>query len=118
MKVKIVFILAAIVLLHGIVQAKEWYSGGNLQRSKVSEFVAASPDNQLATCANWTARATDVAFLKQNGINSIRDGAEAVRQCIVKSAEDGAASNQDTVDLAIMCMTLLKHQYPWMLTGK
>lgn len=115
---KIVSLVIIAAFWCGIAIASEWYSGGKLHKSTIGEFVAATPENQLATCADWTASTTDRALLDKMGIDGIKDGAEALRLCILEGTKDAKVENQRTTDFAVMCMALLKEHYPWMLTSK
>lgn len=114
-----VCICGMVLLLAGEAIAREWYEGGTLPSATVEKFCAASPQNRLATAGDWVAGTTDSEQLRKVGFSALKDAADDVQECVVKGGE-GIAEVQQTkaLELGVMCMSMLKKTYPWMLTKK
>lgn len=106
-----------VLMLVGVVQAKEWYEGGTLHRATVGQYLQGPPDNVLATTADWVSATVAEAEIARLNMGIIKQASAAVALCVIQ-ATDGieAMYGQKASEIAVLCMSQLKGQYPWMLT--
>lgn len=119
MRIKIGIVFLAIFCCVATAKAEQWHKGGTLHKASVSQYLAGSERDQLATAFDWIAVAVSDAAAKGLSAETIHDGCVAVRECI-KTAASGieAVQNSLAAEIAIMCMAQVKNDYPWMLTKK
>jgi hypothetical protein len=81
----------------------EWYSGGTLHKSFISEWKTASDKNKLATCADF------VALVNKNmKISDLKYEAEQLRDCIDEATRGLESTNSMKVsDIASKCITIM-----------
>lgn len=114
---KIVLAVLAVISCIATAQAKEWYEGGTLHKATVKQFRDSEYENARATAAEWlVATVSDKEISKLNELNW-KHASENLVACIVK-ATDGveAVQNNAATDIALICMTQLKKDYPWIMT--
>ena len=78
-----------------------WYSGGTLHRSTISEWRLATPQNKLATSADFAAK-----ILEPTAIEQVREPAKLLVQCIDSAAQVAPASYQ-TSEVAVACIVVM-----------
>ena len=98
-------ILFSFVMLSTTAIAKEWYVGGTLGNASVSRWRAGSPENQLATAADWVTKVVVVS-----GLSDIKSKALAVRSCVNSATIDPTTHNQPASDFAVLCIVQLNYE--------
>ena len=86
-----------------------WYEGGTLHKSSVSNWRNASYDNKLATCGDWMATVNNKVSMEE-----LKDRAEKLLICIneaVAMDEYGQeiSGNLQSAFIATGCITLLRY---------
>lgn len=81
----------------------EWYVGGNLHKTSLSSWNVATKKNKLATCADYVANTKDY----KGDISQMKIDAIEVMKCIDETAKSPDLSNQQTNEIALMCIILL-----------
>jgi hypothetical protein len=98
-------------------QPKPWYSGGNLSNKTGTEWLAATPENRLATSADMYFSLNKPADMAE--FESARPNAANLETCITKTLtppddvpkEKWAVFQERPVaEMALSCMTLLKYR--------
>lgn len=114
---KVALALLAMICFIATAQAKSWYEGGTLHKATVKQFRAAEYENARATAAEWLAATiSDKEISKLNELNW-KHASENLVDCIVKATDDEeAVQNSAATDIALVCMTQLKKNYPWIMT--
>jgi len=82
MKLKIAITLLAVFFCCNWSQANEWYVGGTLHNATVKEFCDASPQNRLATAADWNEY--------DRRVNSLLSGLEKILSSIAEMRNKGS----------------------------
>ncbi len=83
----------------------EWYVGGNLHKSKIREWKAASERNKLATCADFVAN-----IKKDLPISELKTKAIEMKNCIDEATKGTSISDDEkTNEIAALCVILLKY---------
>ena len=81
----------------------EWYEGGTLHKSTLSEWRNASPQNRLATSADFTA-----AILKDTStFQEVVRQTPAMLNCINEVAKSPDVDRQYVSEIAALCAVLL-----------
>lgn len=88
-----------------------WYPGGTLHDVAISEWLAATPENQLATAADWALGFPSVqrALRASTEADAMFPYASALRSCVTQAAIDERADGHTprTSDVAAACAVLL-----------
>ena len=90
--------------------ARNWYEGGSLHQSAVSQWKKSSQTNKLATAADWVLAAPKVKALAQNSsnIDVIKPYAQELVACVDKATDDqGITDKSKTAEIAATCMILM-----------
>ena len=98
-------IFVSLVMLSTTAIAKEWYEGGTLHNATAGRWRAGSPENQLATAADWVTK-----IVKVSGLDDIKWKAIEVRSCVNLATVDSAMHNQNASDIAVLCIVQLKYE--------
>ena len=116
MKKFILFILVASMLC-GAAAAREWYEGGTLHRATVEQYLKGESADVLATTADWVCSTVSDSEIQKLTMDDVKAASGAVAMCII-TATEGITDmyGQKAGDMAILCMTQLKKDYPWLLT--
>lgn len=120
MKTVFGLLLAGVFLFScGVADAREWYEGGTLHSATAKAFSEASPNDCLATTGDWIAGTTDPIELRKLSSDQLKDVADDVMECVRKSgAEIEAVKNRKAMEVAIICMGMMKKDHPWLLSKK
>jgi len=91
------------------IYSPNWYEGGTLHKSSVSNWRNASYDNKLATCGDWMATVNNKVSMEE-----LKDRAEKLLICIneaVAMDEYGQeiSGNLQSVTVAAGCIKLLRY---------
>lgn len=97
--------------------AAEWYEGGTLHKGTIRQWHAASPQNKVATTADFVAATSNEAALRRAGMKQWQAATFAVTICI----DEGTAGveelmSQPIAAVSTMCMSHLKKDYPFLLS--
>jgi hypothetical protein len=89
-----------------------WYPGGTLHDVEISVWLAATPENQLATAADWALAFPTVqrALRASTQADAMFPYASALQRCVTQAAIDERADGHSprTSDLAAACAVLLQ----------
>jgi len=97
-------ILLFFLILFGGISSKpstssaEWYTGGSLHDKKGVDWIKASYENKLATCADFIAASSNQLDKRS---------AEQLVICIDKTVEESVAQKEDVSTLAATCIVLI-----------
>ncbi len=83
------------------VEQVQWYSGGTLHQSTIEEWSKASPENKLATCADYVANVKEY----QGDFTQMKIDATEVMNCIEEVSKDGGSTKGN--EIAAMCIVTL-----------
>ena len=111
MKAIILSIFIAVLSATSI-YAAEWYEGGTLHRSKISQWSSASFSNRLATCADFIANRPQAKRLIRSAgtVDAIKDMAYELEKCVSTTAAGGEADTMSVAEVGAMCMILLGYK--------
>lgn len=85
-------------------KAPEWYTGGTLHKSRISDWKKATEENKLATCADFIANTSKNASMEE-----IRIKAENLRSCINEATKGtNQSDNEKITDIAGLCLITMK----------
>jgi hypothetical protein len=84
--------------------SQNWYEGGSLHKSTDSEWLAATPENRLATSSDFVAAAKD--RFQFNNMDELKMFSIQMNSCITEAAQ--AKSGQTAASLAATCALLIK----------
>jgi hypothetical protein len=88
-----------------------WYPGGTLHDVEIAEWLAATPENQLATAADWALAFPTVqrALRTSTAADAMFPYANALRSCVTRAALDERAGGHAprTSAVAAACAVLL-----------
>ncbi len=106
----IVFCFALLAFFAKPALAVEWYDGGTLQKATVAEWKKATPENQLATSADFIAAANGIEDIsKIKNLDAFKSRVALLQGCVnnmtAASAEDGKVA-----DLVLVCIAEASHQ--------
>lgn len=77
----------------------QWYVGGNLHKSKVSEWKVATEENKLATCGDFVAN-----IKKDLSMSEMKIKATELKTCIDEAtAGSNITDNNDVAEMASLC---------------
>ena len=83
---------------------ENWYSGGTLHKSDISEWKNSTEKNQLATCADFVA-----VVNKDMKISDLKFEAQQLKDCINEATRGLESTNSMKVsEIASQCMILMK----------
>lgn len=85
----------------------KWYAGGTLHNSKKSEWVKATKENQLATCADFVANIKKANNQTYDNLDEMKTDATNMMDCI-NAALPAAGENQSISEMAVMCHIVQK----------
>lgn len=89
-----------------------WYPGGTLHDVDIAAWLAATPQNQLATAADWALGFPSVqrAVRTSTEADAMFPYASALRSCVTQAAIDERADGHSprTSDVAAACAVLLQ----------
>lgn len=112
---RFIFCLAAVLAFVSspALSAAEWYEGGTLQKGAVSDWTSATPEDQLATSADFIASLSgvkDVAEVKDaRALADIKKRSEDLKICIDDLIAKGdLAQDKRIAELVILCTILKK----------
>jgi hypothetical protein len=81
----------------------QWYIGGSLHKSKVSEWKVATEENKLATCGDFIANIT-----KDLSTTELKIKASELKTCIDEATAGKNTTNEEKViDIAGLCVIQL-----------
>ena len=88
-------------------RSTEWYEGGTLHKSTVTEWRRASVANKTATCADFAASVDNTVSMELLKLRVLQ-----LELCIDEAVSDGSAEklNLSTSDVAAMCIQILQSQ--------
>ena len=81
----------------------EWYSGGSLHRATAAQWISATPENRLATSADFSAKAK-----KPKNMRELKADAINLNACITTAASDPSLSSIKVSELAAGCIVLMR----------
>lgn len=96
------YIAIFLMLAPALVSASEWYIGGTLHQATAKQWHNASSENQLATAADFVAKAQTPASMGQLRRRSIE-----LKQCITSATADSSLGDQKVVQIAALCIVQL-----------
>lgn len=118
MKKFILLIATVCIFMTHSAQAKEWYEGGTLHQAPVSEWLKAPPANMLATTADFISSTTSEANMQTLTMDGFKKASDDVTMCMLTTTETVPSThNLKGSEIAILCMTQLKPNFPWFLSG-
>jgi len=83
----------------------QWYQGGTLHKSKISDWKNASEENKLATCGDFCA-----TIYKDNSLDEIKVIATNLKSCIDEAVRDHSYATDENVSrIASMCLILMEN---------
>ncbi|WP_428740164.1 DUF4236 domain-containing protein [Tenacibaculum sp.] len=83
----------------------QWYQGGTLHKSKISDWKNASEENKLATCGDFCT-----TIYKDNSLDEIKVIATNLKSCIDEVVRDHSYANNENVSrIASMCLILMEN---------
>ena len=111
-------ITAMLIVFTGTVSSAEWYEGGSLSNSGILEWQEATPQNKLATSADFVALMFQKKMLKSEiiktigSVNDIKPYAVELATCIegvtAKNPDEDANRkmfiNQTVTGMATLCI--------------
>ncbi len=80
-----------------------WMKGGTLQQGTVADWNKASPENKLASCADFAATIKKGYGKKYESVYEWRLDAEIMRDLIEDSLRKGSAPTARLSDVATVC---------------
>lgn len=89
----------------------EWYKGGTLHRSDVSTWRAASYQNRLATCGDFSAASlSDEQKRSLRSMDDLKTQAVGLCECINVAVRDLSSDMDDTsiASIGSMCIALME----------
>jgi hypothetical protein len=94
--------------------AAEWYEGGTLQKATIVEWQKATPENQLATAADFIASLSsisDLSALKDaQEVAKIKQRSVDLRECVNQSINNEEnAPDRAIAELVLFC-TIFKQK--------
>lgn len=99
------YIAILLMLAPALVAANEWYEGGTLHQATAKQWHEASSHNQLATAADFVAKAQAPANMDQ-----LRRRATELKQCITSATADSSLGDQKVVEIAALCIMQLGYR--------
>jgi len=84
-------------------QLPQWYDNGNLHQSTLSDWVKATEENRLATCADFAAKIKTTKGEKYNSIEEMKYDAIKLKSCIDEVAKNPDNHNQPIIDMVVGC---------------
>ena len=113
--IKVACVVVALMALQeaAFAAGREWYDGGTLQKSSGLEWSKATPENQLATAADFLGVMSAVgsadSIKDPKEMEDFRRRAVDLRDCINKTIlEDKGKQDSNTAEMVVSC-TLFKH---------
>jgi len=108
------FILILMAIFSSCAVADEWYAGGTLHQATVLQWKSASPDNRLATSADWftllTKRFNQSLQKEMDSLNNdqylsfLKYNSRRLEQCVSQRAGSQYANGSGRiVDYAVTC---------------
>lgn len=91
--------------------AQEWYSGGTLHKGNGKNWQAATPQNRLATAADFTAGALPVFVSKHIGESNefvFKLRAAQLVVCLNSATSDPPTDGTEIATIAALCMVSMK----------
>ena len=85
----------------------EWYSGGDLHDSTLSEWNAATAENRLATSSDFAVGALGEERSVALGLDRLRIVAGELANCISEVAVEPGAGSQKSTEIAAACWILM-----------
>ena len=112
MKLLRIAFCAVFLLLSGAAHADMWYEGGTLQKATVADWTAATPENQLATSADFIASLNsvpDISKASPGEQENIRKLATDLRNCVDETATHPDTPRDKAVaELVVLCTVMKK----------
>lgn len=108
------FVICLMLLISSAAFAEEgvWYEGGTLQKATVTEWQKASPENQLATSADFIASLSAIADLGEvedpAKLADVRKRSEALRECVNRMIAEGSAAQDSKASEMVVYCTIMK----------
>jgi len=94
------FLIAMTALVPASAIGAEWYDGGTLHRSTIREWTLATPQNRLATAADWSASILEGRIRTKR---ELHERAVQLRACVDEASAGGAAATSTAAELAAAC---------------
>ena len=87
-------------------KTKEWYEGGTLHRAIISDWINATDQNKLATCANFMATVDNTVSMTE-----LKRRATQLKNCIDETIKGLESTNNESVaEIASACTILLGYK--------
>ncbi|MDC8002725.1 hypothetical protein POV27_01555 [Aureisphaera galaxeae] len=84
--------------------SQEWYVGGSLHKSKISEWKISAKRNKLATCGDFLAH-----IYKGHSLDFIKSKAIELSNCIDEAVKGHSLSDDNEVaEIASMCIVFME----------
>jgi len=96
--------------------AKEWYEGGTLHHAPVSEWLQADPANVFATTSDLVTFTISDDIIHTLTMDDLKEASDQVAACIYTETVEPATFDVHGSEIATLCMTQLKQNFPWLLT--
>ena len=107
------FITALVMISGQAIADSVWYEGGTLQKATVTEWKAATPENQLATAGDFVASLNAIsdiaAVTKPDDAARIKKQAEDLRSCVNQSINADTPADQPVANAVVLC-TVMKQK--------
>ena len=97
--------MASALIGAGGAVAAEWYANGDLHQKKMRDWKQASPQNRLATAADFVSKMDMPATYEELNTTTKAQAAALVR-CISEGGADARSDNLAVAEIAAACMTL------------
>jgi len=87
-----------------------WYEGGTLQKGTVADWQTATPENQLASSADFIASLNgvrDIGDIKDAAtLAEIRQKSDDLQACVNAAIQPNTAPDQPIAELIVRCTVL------------
>lgn len=105
-RTRFVFLFFALISLSvSETLAREWYQGGTLHQSTISQWASASSRDRLATAGDWAVNVLGVTEVRRIGKNGMLAKAASLVVCIDESIRgiDQTFGNLKVTEFAAIC---------------
>ncbi len=88
------------------VKVENWYEGGTLHKSSMTEWKKATEKNKLATCGDYMATVDNTVSL-----NELKKRAKNLKNCIDEATRDlDEFDNESVSSIASLCLVTMGYQ--------
>lgn len=90
----------------------KWYEGGTLHKATLQEWIDATPENRLATAADWSFAMLGEDKAMKLGLDGLKIKAQEVVSCLNEFTSDdeavaAASKNNKIAEFAVMCRIMM-----------